>query len=305
MKKYEVISKITGKRNRTYQPGETITEAEIVPGSLKSLVSRGFIKLRSWENPISGPIKIAIVTSIWKRPEIVQLFMKGIHNLIEKCDQFEISLIMSGSLQDDDSLEADVMALAFKTYLRSEAVLDQNKFKFIEIPNEPLAAKVNATTYACRNLGVHYVMCMGSDDILSPELLNAYIPFMRRGIDFIGVTDGYFYDTVSGKSLYWGGYREQWRKGHTLGAFRALSARLLECWNWMPWENKDSHGLDKSMQDKLKITPHTIETFSMKSKGFFGLDIKSSTNMTPFAKWDNADFIDSEIIKKQFPYVFD
>jgi hypothetical protein len=126
---------------------------------------------------------------------------------------------------------------------------------------------------------------------------------MRKGIDFIGVTDCYFYDTVSKKSLYWGGYREPNRKGHTTGAFRAISARLLSLWNWMPWENKDSLMLDKSMQDKLKITPHTIHTFAMKDKEMYALDIKSSTNMTPFAKWDNAEFIDSNELLKIFPYV--
>lgn len=306
MKKYEVISKIVGKRGRIYQPGEEITDAEISPGSLNSLVSRGFIKLKTWNQPISGPIKLAIVTSVWKRPEVFRMFIKGIHELMMECDQFEIKLIVSASIYDTDDTWEDDESFVVDSGIVSRFGLKElsKKFQLIEIPNEPLAAKVNATTYACRNLGVHYVMCMGSDDILSPELLNAYIPYMRKGIDFIGVTDGYFYDTVSGKSLYWGGYREAFRKGHTLGAFRALSARLLECWNWMPWENKDSNGLDKSMQDKLKVTPHTIETFSMKSKGVFGLDIKSSTNMTPFAKWDNADFIDSEIIKKEFSYIF-
>lgn len=303
MKKYEVLSKFQGKRGRVYVKGDEINDADIAPGSINSLLSRGYIKLKTWENPISGPIKLAIVTSIWKRPEIVQLFMKGIHNLMDNCQDFEISLVMSGSLMDEKEGNWDDIGTFIDNFYMGD--LDYSNFKYIDIPNEPLAAKVNATTYACRNLGVHYVMCMGSDDILSPELLNAYIPYMRKGIDFIGVTDGYFYDTVSGKSLYWGGYREAFRKGHTLGAFRALSARILECWNWMPWENKDSNGLDRSMQDKLKITPHTIETFSMKSKGVFGLDIKSSTNMTPFAKWDNSEFIDTEIIKKQFSYVFD
>jgi hypothetical protein len=42
----------------------------------------------------------------------------------------------------------------------------------------------------------------------------------------------------------------------------------------------------------------------MKEKGMFALDIKSSTNMTPFKKWDNSEFIETEIIKKQFPYIF-
>jgi hypothetical protein len=59
------------------------------------------------------------------------------------------------------------------------------------------------------------------------------------------------------------------------------------------------------MQDKLKVTPHTFESFSMKEKNVIGIDIKSSTNMTPFAKWDNSEFIDTEIIKTHFPYVCD
>ena len=72
----------------------------------------------------------------------------------------------------------------------------------------------------------------------------------------------------------------------------------------MPWENRDSHVLDKSMQDKLKVTPHTIHTFSMKEKNLFALDIKSETNMTPFAKWNNSEFIDTKIIKEKFHFIF-
>jgi hypothetical protein len=297
MKKYKVISGVlTSKSGKQFRAGNVVSAEDLHGKLIGHLIRRGKIQ-EHYEQPlINGKIKLAIVTSVWKRPEIFKMFADGIRVLLESCPEFEISLIVSGS-----------------EWLKSKSNCDRNggyllgfglkHYQYIEIPNEPLAAKVNATTYACRNLDVHYVMCMGSDDIMSPDLLNAYIPYMKRGVDFIGVTDGYFYDTVSGKSLYWGGYREPYRKGHTLGAFRALSNRLLSEWNWMPWENKDSHVLDKSMQDKLKITPHTIETFSMKSKVVFGIDIKSSTNMTPFAKWDNSEFIDSEILLKHFPYV--
>ena len=302
MKTYVVKSRITGKRNRTFEPGETIAEADIAGNVVQSLISRGFIVDTSVQQPpITGKIKLAIVTSVWKRADVFRMFCMGIEQLILKCKEFEINLIVSGSEQNENRL---VTHKEIDSYIHFLSFNYDIKTKYIEIPNEPLAAKVNATTYACKNLGVHYVLCMGSDDIISPELLNEYSKYMRKGIDFIGITDCYFYDTVSNQSLYWGGYRASHNKGHTTGAFRALSARLLSQWDWMPWENKHSHILDTSMQNKLKETPHSIHTFSCKEKGMFALDIKSSTNMTPFKKWDNAEFIDNEIIKKQFPYIF-
>lgn len=300
MKKYKVLSSITGKRGRMFVKGEIITENDIVANNANSLVQRGFLQeIGITQGRIEGKIKLAIVTSVWKRQDIFAMFFEGVKNLIKNCPDFEIQLIVSGSIQCDKESYADI-GFSFKKFIDWSPKI----MRYIEIPNHPLAAKVNATTYACRDLGVDYVLCMGSDDIISPELLNEYAPFMRNGIDFIGITDCYFYDTISGKSIYWGGYREPYRKGHTVGAFRALSARLLSQWDWMPWENKDSKVLDKSMQDKLKVTPHSIETFSIKEKGLFALDVKSATNMTPFALWDNSEYIDSKIIKEKFDYIF-
>jgi len=300
MRKFKVNSdRIVGINGKLYVRGQEIEESQINPSALhRFIASKRLIEVKDYSIPSNRKIKLAIVTSVWGRQDVIQMFIQGINNLIDNCKEFEIYLIVSGSHQDENH---DYSLGAFEYSIFEHLNLD---YKYIEIPNEPLAAKVNATTYAAGKLGVDYVLCMGSDDIISPELLNEYGKLMRKGIDFIGVTDFYFYDTVSKRSLYWGGYTEPNRKGHTAGAARCLSARLLDQWNWMPWENKDSLMLDKSMQDKLKVTPHTIETFSMKSKGLFAVDIKSSTNMTPFEKWNNSDFIDNAILQKQFPYIF-
>jgi hypothetical protein len=299
MKTYKVLSESISGPSGIALKGAIISEQFFPPRQLMSLIRAN--KIIEWVDGSVKPgekIKLAIVTSVWGRREIVELFVKGVDNLIENCPDFEIQVVVSGSIQNEKNINDK--GVQFDFHLNGMLPY----ITYIEIPNEPLAAKVNATTYACRNLGVNYVICMGSDDIMSPELLNEYAKHMRDGIDFIGVTDCYFYDTISKQSLYWGGYREDYRKGHTCGAFRALSANLLAQWDWMPWENKDSRVLDKSMQDKLKVTDHSFHSFSMKEKGLFGLDIKSSTNMTPFAQWDNSEFIDTDIIKQQFPYIF-
>lgn len=232
-------------------------------------------------------IKLAIVTSVWQRPDIFEMFARGIKHLINNCTQFDITVIVSGSEGE-----------------KSKSMVANHGFNYIEIPNTPLADKVNATTQACKDIGIDYVLCVGSDDVMSPGLLNEYAIYMRKGIDFIGVTDCYFYDTVTKKSLYWAGYREPYRIGNTVGPFRALSARLLSLWDWRPWDNKHSAMLDTSMQEKLKAHPHTSHAFNMRNIGMYALDIKSSTNMTPFRKWDNSVYIDNSFIKKEFGYVF-
>lgn len=232
-------------------------------------------------------MKVAIVTAVWQRPEIFEMFAKGIYNLISNCKDIEFSVIISGSEGE-----------------RSKSMVENHGFTYIEIPNDPLSVKMNACVLFAKNLGVDYILCLGSDDVISPELMNIYAQQMRSGFDYIGVTDFYFYDTVSGKSAYWGGYREPYRKGHTCGAGRMLSKRLLDLWQWQPWEIVHSKILDTSIQQKLNRTPHSSFVFSLIDVGVFALDIKSSTNMTPFQLWDNTQYMDSKIIKTQFPYIF-
>jgi hypothetical protein len=233
----------------------------------------------------TSPIKIAICTGVWKRPEVFEYFSRGIDHLKSKC-KIPLEIIVAGS-----------------EGIQSKKMVEQKGYHYIETPNDPLATKMNVTILKAKELNATHVICVGSDDIITPGLLEKYIEFIKQGYDYIGIIDWYFYDTVTGKSLYCGGYKDERRKGHTCGAGRVLSANLLSRWGWKPWEIKDSKVLDNSMQNKLKNTPHSIKTFSLKEFNLYALDIKSSTNMTPFAKWDNADFIDSKIIKKNFYFL--
>lgn len=299
MRKFKVNSgRITGINGLSFGEGCIIDESKLRSGHADILVQRGRLtEIESFQIDPNKKIKLAIVTSVWGRVEIVQLFQKAINNLIEKCTDFEIKIVVSGSIQNDENIKDK--GTQFSLHLTNLG----NHFKYIEIPNEPLFAKVNASTYACKDLGVDYVFCVGSDDLISPELLNSYIPHMRKGIDFIGVTDCYFYDTVSGKSIYWGGYLESHRKGQPCGAFRALSSRLMKQLDWMPWGFSKDQGLDSTMSKKLSNIKHSRHIFSMKLIGVFGVDIKSETNITKFQKWNNSEFIDSRILLNKFPYI--
>ena len=71
----------------------------------------------------------------------------------------------------------------------------------------------------------------------------------------------------------------------------------MDEWDWKPWKVGDDLMLDNSMQGRIR---GSVKTFSLKESGLMALDIKSSTNMTPFEKWDNAYFIDPKIITDTF-----
>lgn len=290
MAQYKIIAlSVAGRKHRIYKAGEIIDESGFNHSVIPSLIKHKFIEEYN-EAPIDplepqpriGPFKIAICTAVWKRPEIFKMFAEGFKKL-----GAGIELIVAGS-EGNISREL-VLSCAPEAH-------------YIEIPNDPLATKMNATTLKARDLGADYVICVGSDDIITPELLKVYIEYMRQGFDYIAVLDWYFYDTVTKKAAYWGGYIDG-RKGHTCGAGRVLSSELMAKWNWQPWEIKDSKVLDNSMQNKLKRTAHSAVTFSLKEKGVFAIDVKSSTNMTPFALWPNTKYIDVKQIKKHFPYV--
>jgi len=295
------LGTLTGNNGKTYQIGDEIFDVNLPVNRFEALLKKGRI-VEVFDNSIdpNRKIKLAIVTSIWKRPEVFRYFCIGIEKLIDECQDFEISLIVSGSEQNEGRL---VTHKEIDSYIHFLSFNYDIKTKYIEIPNEPLAAKVNATTYACKNLDVHYVLCMGSDDIISPELLNEYAKHMRKGVDFIGVNDCYFYDTVSKKSIYWGGYTETSRKGASLGAFRCLSASLLSQLDWMPWEYSKTHRLDSTMMNKLKKIQYSKHVFSMNQLGMFAVDIKSETNITKFKLWNNSQFIDSKVLLEKFPYI--
>lgn len=225
--------------------------------------------------------RIVIVTAVWKRPEIFKMFAQSIHNLGD-----DIPVIVAGS-----------------EGIKSRKMVEAEDFEYLERPNEPLAEKHNAAMKEARRWNPTHVLCLGSDDLISPELWAIYKDIAERRIDYAGVTDFYFYDAQSKKTAYWGGYIDH-RKGETAGAGRLLSQRLLNKWNWRPWEKRHSNILDDSMPIKLKQLNHSREIFSLKEKGVFAVDVKSEINMTPFELWPNTDYIPDDEVKAKFPYIY-
>lgn len=293
--RYYVKSLSLNGRGKIYRSGDTVTENDFKPGLFDRLVANGHIvrehiepveKKAPTPQPEGKKFKVAISTAVWKRYDIWTMFVQGIRELQREFEEIEFHVFVAGSEGS-----------------RSKMFVETEGFKYIEIANDPLAAKFNATTIAAKSISPDYVLCLGSDDIIHPSLMREYLKAMREGYDFIGILDMYFWDTVSGKCLYWGGYRDARRTGHTAGAGRLISAALMNDWGWMPWENRHSRVLDNSMQNKLMVSSRSQKLLNIKKLGAFALDIKSDVNMTPFEQWDNAHFITASTIQERFKYL--
>lgn len=221
-------------------------------------------------------MNITICTGVWKRPEVFKLFAKGVKNL-----PYNIRVIVSGS-----------------EGVTSRRLVTSEGFEYIEKRNKPLSNKMNAATQAAK--GSDYVICMGSDDIITPEVFALYMRYMKRGYEFIGLEDLYFYDLRSSKALYWAGYSDH-RKGLTVGAGRCISANVMESWNWKPWDDGLNKYLDSSMTAKMNVGKS--KSINLKKNGLIAVDLKSKINITPFSKWENAEYINPEIITEKLPYL--
>ncbi len=281
---FRVLKPLADRHGNIHVKGDKVSKILFNERQIKRAISNRFIvdtNYRKPVKPIKGNIKLAIVTGVWKRPEIFKLFAQGIKRL-RNYKGVEVVTIIAGSEGQ-----------------QSRDMVESEGFGYLEMRNRPLGRKMNATTLKAKELNCTHVLCLGSDDIVSPGLFKEYIKRIKEGWDFIGLTDFYFYDTITDKALYWGGYTD-FRKGQTCGAGRVISAELLEEMKWQPWEGRNNRYLDGSMQDKLNSISCSTYTLSLKDKGLYGVDIKSSDNVTPFAKWDNTKFINSDVIKREF-----
>lgn len=288
---------VGGKRNKIFRSGDTVTERDFPPGNIPRLIQKGFLKEKKEElielPPFSNAagnkkrkLRIAFVTGIWKRENIFNIFAEGIKLLKKKFKEVEIQCFVAGS-----------------EGAKSEKQVHKHKFEYIEVANSPLGVKFNRAAQLAQKWQPDFCMMLGSDDLISPDLFSLYLINCKKQIDYSYITDCYFYDVVSGKASYWGGYTKPFNKGHAAGIGRLLSARLMEAMNWQPWLTDKLHDLlDTSMDFKLKRINHTRSEIRVNKNGGCALDIKSSVNMTPFNLWDNTSYIDNavELFEKHF-----
>ena len=135
----------------------------------------------------------------------------------------------------------------------------------------PLGKKKNAGLIAAQQIDFDYLMEIGSDDLVTNELLNQYLDYCGK-YDFFGISDAAYIESETGYC------RRLTTNNSTYGAGRMISRKVLEAMNWKLWDDKLNRGLDnnsvRAIQSKgfeyVKVQP-------MEKPGI--IDVKSNENI--------------------------
>lgn len=120
--------------------------------------------------------------------------------------------------------------------------------------NNPLSDKWNYGLSMLRKHKFKYLMILGSDDIISSNLLNRLINIMDNdNYDMCGLLDIYFYDINDDIGVHWTGYDEKsGRLGETVGAGRFYTKKLVEYFNYKLWTDGKNSVLDLDVSKRIK-----------------------------------------------------
>lgn len=198
---------------------------------------------------------------LWKRYDIAHMCLKKIKLGIETQIQNDYEVICIGSEQSKSAKLARYFG-----------------FDYIEVPNRPLGAKLNAGVKYAKDKGFDYIIKIDSDDIVSDlffDTYNIYFNFIKP--DLLGLKDFYIYDIETTKYYFWPGY-EGVREGETIGSGRSLSYKLCEKLNFEIVDSSKNSALDKSMTLKLRNIDHYAITIN--NSNAYLVDIKSIENIT-------------------------
>jgi len=227
-------------------------------------------------------MKIGVLSCIYGRPKVTEVFCKGLVRLKENFGVFPLIVGSEGEASLRFAREYGLLYLRFN--------------------NRPLGAKFNAGMRAIMSYNLDYVMVLGSDDLISDDYMECFVKIMKtQKPDLIGTTDCYFYSPTHKKLGYWDGYRNA-RKGETIGMGRTLSKKLIYKLKLTPWFHGINKGLDGSMMSQVLRHRPKIISLSQKKENIFAVDIKSKGNITSFGAYKHLQKEPIELINTHLPW---
>jgi len=221
---------------------------------------------------------IIVVTPFYKRENIFKIFLK--HLKKNKEDGINLHAILIGS----NSIENE------------KEIVESYGFEYVYFKNKPLSNKWNYGVSLLKKYDFKYLVVLGSDDIISTNLLNRLIKIMdNNNYDVCGLKDIYFYDINDNIGVHWTGYNEKsGRLGETVGSGRFYTKKLIEYLNYKLWDDNKNNGLDINIFNKIKnIKKFNIYTTQIINNEYL-IDIKGGDEqITSFRYFKNFNKIDN------------
>lgn len=153
------------------------------------------------------------------------------------------------------------------------ALCEENGGEWVETPNRPLGAKWNNICEAAfKETDSEYMLVLGSDDVMSPAMVDGYVIPIKKGTPYAGLQSCNFYNTANGRLFNFSQF------GVTVGCGRLLHRNLLKLAEYRPWNETKEKGLDRSMDDKILRGNVLVEKLTTNVARWI-VDIKSQENI--------------------------
>ena len=177
--------------------------------------------------------KILLVTALYGRHDLTRIILAYYAELKRG---FDMELLCVGSEGD-----------------RSRQLAEAWGWKYIEFPNAPLSQKFNALFDESQHYDYDFMVLIGSDDLISPEVFQYYEHTVTANTRYLlGLKDLYFYSIQKQHCIHFQGYPSP-PSPHTIGAGRVFSRWIMEQMNFRPWNNERvNRGLDSSCTAQLR-----------------------------------------------------
>jgi hypothetical protein len=198
-----------------------------------------------------------IVTISHGRIGVLKLFLSSIKRLRKDLDMF-IPVVVVGDVEHRELCEA-------------------YHVHFIPQENNPASRKWNTGVNYLMNIGVDYAVILGSDDIVSTDLVKNLMYAMSLNTDLIYLDTIYFY---CGDGVFKGQMRKLTTK-QILGVGRTIHRRVIEKTGTL-WTRDRSWGMDGDCWQN--ISPH-IQTRTVVSGVV--VDLKTQENLNKFSYWQS------------------
>lgn len=218
-------------------------------------------------------MRIAIVTCAWRRARLTGIVLQ------DYVDKFPGNPLICVKSPED----SQVIPKGWDT---------------IDHPNQPLPQKFNAAFLRAKEHEPDAVMLVGSDGLISDQLVEYYKTHYSPEEDFIlGLKDLYFYNVDTAEMLHWHGLPT----GLPIGHGRIFSKKILDNLDWKPYGDLTvKRGLDTNSSHYMKSKGITGQCVTMQEAGI-AADLKTNMTLNPFDEWRyNGETKSNEILFSTF-----
>jgi len=206
-------------------------------------------------------MRLGLVTAIWQRPHLTKAWLAYYRRAAAMLEDIGVDLVGAVAGSDGE---------------RSRSLCEDVGFFYVEFPNQPLGAKVNAALGLLRDHDVDAALLVGSDDWLSHDLLRTYVELVVGGHDYMRLRDLFVLDADSRRCV-----RIQGRNG----AGRVVGRQILDALGWELWPSESARGLDVQMAKRARA--HATKSWgrlhSQLQRKAVAVDVKTHTNLRSFS----------------------